>query len=153
MPNYNVTFNFTANSPTYVVEASCEAEAYDVAFESFEDDGFPVEDIDWNSFNCADITERMVARPIGYTSMRALLDQQALVEALNRQVEEEMRRSVAQAGLDAAVANYNRFTPEPVTRTYVVTDPVYTRLVDVTPAAAPQPPARPATPGYTRLVR
>lgn len=152
MPNYNVTFTFTGHSPTYVVEASCEAEAYDVAFESFEDDGFPVEDIEWNSFD-SDVTERMVTRPTGYTSMRALLDQQALVEALNRQVEEEMRRSAAQAGLDAAVANYNRFTPEPVTRTYVVTDPVYTRLVDVTPAAAPQPPARPATPGYTRLVR
>lgn len=152
MPNYNVTFTFTGHSPTYVVEASCEAEAYDVAFESFEDDGFPVEDIEWNSFD-SDVTERMVARPIGYTSMRALLDQQALVEALNRQVEEEMRRSAAQAGLNAAVANYNRFTPDTATRTYVVTDPVYTRLVDVTPAAAPQPPARPATPGYTRLVR
>ena len=87
MPNYNVTFTFTGHSPTYVVEASCEAEAYDVAFESFEDDGFPVEDIEWNSFD-SDVTERMVARPIGYTSMRALLDQQALVEALNRQVEE-----------------------------------------------------------------
>lgn len=152
MPNYNVTFTFTGHSPTYVVEASCEAEAYDVAFESFEDDGFPAENIEWNSFD-SDVTERMVARPTGYTSMRALLDQQAILEALNRQVEEEMRRSVAQAGLDAAVANYNRFTPEPVTRTYVVTDPVYTRFVDVTPVAAPQPPARPATPGYTRLVR
>lgn len=150
MPNYNVTFTFTGHSPTYVVQASCEAEAYDVAFQNFEDDGLPLEEIEWNTFD-SDVTERMALRPVGYTSMRALVDQQASIETLQRQVQEEMQRSAVQAGLNAAVANYNRFTQEPVTRTYVATDPVYTRLVDMTPVAVA--PSRPATPGYVRLVR
>jgi len=151
MPIFDVIFTFTAESPTYTVEAASQADAYDLAFEMFEEDNFPVESTqgDFDS----DITQRPADRLLGYTSMRALLDQQALVEALNRQVQEQMHRSAVQAGLDAAVANYNRFTQEPATRTYVVTDPIYTRFVDVTPVAAPQPPARPATPGYTRLVR